>query len=159
MGMAKREGIEEIMRGKTLEKKYKGLYVSPSIHFATKMTSDSRFLMDEIFGPNATIIPYKEIEEAIHIANATEYGLASAVFTKDSKIYEQCVQNIEAGIVNLNRSTIGASAKLPFGGIKNSGNYRPAALTTIDACVYQVASLEVYDQTTEDITKIKGIGI
>jgi succinylglutamic semialdehyde dehydrogenase len=159
MGMAKREGIEEIMRGKTLEKKYKGLYVSPSIHLAAKMTNDSRFLMDEIFGPNATIIPYKEIEEAIHIANATEYGLASAIFTKNSKIYEQCVQNIDAGIVNLNRSTIGASAKLPFGGIKNSGNYRPAALTTIDACVYQVASLEIYDQTTEDISEIKGIGI
>ena len=52
MGMAKREGIEEIMRGKLLEKKHRGYYVSPSIHLARKeQMQDSHFLTSELFGP------------------------------------------------------------------------------------------------------------
>ena len=141
MGMAKREGIEEIMRGKQITRKYSGFYVTPSLHYTEKFNPDGHFLTSEIFGPNCTFIPYDDVEEAIAIANGTEYGLAAAVFTSDRKIYELCLQGIDAGLVNWNRSTVGASAKLPFGGVKNSGNYRPAALTTIDACVYPTSCL------------------
>ncbi len=157
MGMAKREGIEEIMRGKAIDKKQKGHYVTPSIHYAEKLHSDSMFLQSEIFGPNVTFVPYNDIEEAISIANSTEYGLASAVFTKDRNIFLECARDIESGLVNYNRSTVGASAKLPFGGVKNSGNYRPAALTTIDACVYQMSSLEILGDEAEDLKSIPGI--
>ena len=159
MGMAKREGIQEIMRGKHIEKAKKGHYVSPSIHLAEKWNNDSMFLHSEIFGPNVTFIPYDTIEEAIKIANATEYGLAASIFTKDVNIYKQCVEEIDSGLVNFNRSTVGASAKLPFGGVKNSGNYRPAALTTIDACVYQMASLEVLSDEPDDISTIIGLDL
>jgi len=157
MGMAKREGIEEIMRGKQIDKAKKGHYVSPSIHLTNQWNNDSMFLQSEIFGPNVTFIPYDTIDEAIHIANATEYGLASAVFTKDLGIYKSCLEEIDCGLVNFNRSTVGASAKLPFGGVKNSGNYRPAALTTIDACVYQLASLEVTGDEVESLNSIIGL--
>lgn len=157
MGMAKREGIQEIMRGKLIEKTKKGHYVSPSIHLAEKWNHDSMFLQSEIFGPNVTFIPYDTIEEAIAIANATEYGLASAIFTRDHSLFDRCVEEIDSGLVNFNRSTVGASAKLPFGGVKNSGNYRPAALTTIDACVYQMASLEIIGDEVEDIKSIVGL--
>jgi len=143
MGMAKREGAEEIMRGKLLEKKYPGHYVSPSIHFMEKPDPKGMFFMSEIFGPNCTILPYEEIEEAIDIANMSEYGLAAAVFTKDKAIYQKCLNEMEAGLININRSTIGASSKLPFGGIKSSGNHRPAAVSMIDSCAYPVASLEL----------------
>lgn len=159
MGMAKREGIQEIMRGKQIEKTKKGYYVSPSIHFAEKWNNDSHFLQSEIFGPNVTFIPYDTIEEAIAIANATEYGLAAAIFTKDLKIFQLCLEDIDSGLVNLNRSTVGASAKLPFGGVKNSGNYRPAALTTIDACVYQMSCLEVLGDDADDIKTIVGLDL
>lgn len=155
MGMAKREGIEEIMRGKQLERKFRGHYVSPSIHLSKTFDHKSHFLSSEIFGPNCTFIPFKEIEEGIEIANSTEYGLASSIFTSDKSIYELCVRDIQSGLLNLNRSTVGASAKLPFGGVKNSGNYRPAALTTIDSCVYQMAGLEIYNFEVEQ--NIKGI--
>ncbi len=151
MGMAKREGIEEIMRGKQITKKYKGHYVSPSIHVAKKMDKKSHFLMSEIFGPNCTFIPFNEIEEAIEIANSTEYGLVASVFTQDKKIHQKCLQEIEAGLINFNRSTVGASARLPFGGVKNSGNYRPASVATIDSCVFQQGSLEIYDEKIDDI--------
>jgi succinylglutamic semialdehyde dehydrogenase len=151
MGMAKREGIETIMRGKQLEREHPGYYVSPSIHLASKWDNDSHFLSSEIFGPNCTFIPYDDIDEAIEMANSTEYGLASALFSQDEELFNHCVQNIDAGIFNFNRSTIGANAKLPFGGVKNSGNYRPAAVTTIDSCVYQMACLK-NDHTLLDST-------
>jgi succinylglutamic semialdehyde dehydrogenase len=159
MGMAKREGIQEIMRGKQLEKPKKGHYVSPSIHLTERWNNDSMFLHSEIFGPNVTFIPYDTIDEAIKIANATEYGLAASVFTRDQSLFQLCIDEIDSGLVNFNRSTVGASAKLPFGGVKNSGNYRPAALTTVDACVYQLASLEVLSDEVEDIKSIVGLDL
>jgi succinylglutamic semialdehyde dehydrogenase len=155
MGMAKREGIEEIMRGKQLDKKNPGYYVSPSIHLAKSFDESSHFLSSEIFGPNCTFIPYSDFDEAINIANNTEYGLAASVFTSEQEKFDHAVKNIDAGLINLNRSTVGASSKLPFGGVKNSGNYRPAAATTIDACVYQMASLEIRD--TEPSGSIIGL--
>ena len=156
MGMAKREGIEEVMRGKLIEKKHRGYYVSPSIHLAKEFDPKSLFLTSEIFGPNATIVPYDDIEEAISLANSNEYGLASCAFTKDRKIFERCARDIDSGLINWNRSTAGASPKLPFGGVKNSGNYRPASIATIDACVYQTASLEISDEN-DDLDSIKGV--
>jgi succinylglutamic semialdehyde dehydrogenase len=159
VGMAKREGIQEIMRGKQLEKKFKGFYASPSIHLAEKFDPSSLFLSSEIFGPNCTFVPYDEIDEAITIANSTEFGLAASIFTQQEDIYELCLRDIDAGLVNLNRSTVGASAKLPFGGVKNSGNYRPAAVATIDSCVYQMASLQVKNSTPENISSIVGLDL
>lgn len=159
VGMAKREGIQEIMRGKQLEKKFKGFYASPSIHLAEKFDSSSLFLTSEIFGPNCTFVPYDDIEEAITIANSTEFGLAASIFTQDQKIYELALRDVDAGLLNLNRSTVGASAKLPFGGVKNSGNYRPAAVATIDSCVYQMASLEVKNPAIENLSSIVGLDL
>lgn len=157
MSMAKREGIKEIMRGKLLSKNKKGFYVSPSIHLSEKFDKNSHFLTSEIFGPNCTFIPYDTIDEAIEMANSTPYGLAAAVFSKDKSVTGQCIEEIESGLININRSTVGASSKLPFGGVKNSGNYRPAAVTTIDASVYQQATLEVDFDFTESLSSIKGL--
>lgn len=157
MSMAKREGIKEVMRGKVLTKKTKGYYVSPSIHLSETFNVKSHFLTSEIFGPNCTFIPYDNIDDAITMANSTQYGLASAIFSKDKEITELCLRELESGLININRSTVGASSKLPFGGIKNSGNYRPAAVTTIDASVYQQATLEVDFDHKENIESIKGL--
>ncbi|OFZ14153.1 MAG: hypothetical protein A2X86_04690 [Bdellovibrionales bacterium GWA2_49_15] len=157
MGMAKREGIEEIMRGKHLERKHSGYYVSPSIHLASSFNKNSHFLTNEIFGPNCTFIPFDEIEEAIQISNSTEFGLAASIFSKDIKNYHKCLEEIDAGQINFNRSTIGANPLLPFGGVKNSGNYRPAAISTIDSCVFQLASLELHDAQSVKDDPIRGV--
>lgn len=143
MGMAKREGAQEIMRGKVIEKKHPGHYVTPSIHYTEKPNTEGHFFKNEIFGPNVTFIPYSDIEEAIAIANTPDYGLAAAVFTADDTIFTKCALNISVGLLNHNRSTVGASSKLPFGGVKNSGNYRPAASAMVDACVYPQSCLRV----------------
>jgi succinylglutamic semialdehyde dehydrogenase len=157
VGMGSREGLEEVMRGKSIEKATPGHYVSPSIHLAKGWDPKSHFLTNEIFGPNATFIPYKDLDEAFAIANSTEYGLAASIFSKEHGDFERAIQTLDSGLVNFNRSTVGASSKLPFGGVKNSGNYKPAAITTIDHCVYQVASLEVNAGELDPSLEITGL--
>lgn len=158
MGMAKREGFEEIMRGKQIEKSHQGYYVSPSIHLGSlDHLESSIFLSSELFGPNCTFVKYKEIEEAICISNNSEYGLAASIFSEDQSIQQQCLTDIEAGQLNINRSTVGASSALPFGGVKSSGNYRPAAVSFIDSCSYAQSSLSLKSTVIEDPNKIVGI--
>ena len=157
MDTAKREGLEEIMKGEAVMRKYKGHYVGPSIHFAKKFDTQSSLLTQELFGPSATLIPFDTLDDAIEIANSTEYGLAVCLFSKREEYYQKCLREIDAGIVNFNRSTCSASAKLPFGGVKNSGNYRPSSAVFIDSCVYQVASLEVLDDSPKKYEEIKGL--
>ncbi len=68
-------------RGKQLDKKYPGHYVSPSIHYTDKFNPDSRFLSSEIFGPNCTFISYDDFDEAINIAN--RLGARVKILRKD----------------------------------------------------------------------------
>ena len=158
MGMAKREGIEEIMRGKSIHKKFEGYYVSPSIHLAKKSQMEkSHFLTSELFGPNCTFVIYDELEEAIEIANGTEYGLAASIFTENEEVFNLCKFDIEAGQFNWNRSTVGASSLLPFGGVKNSGNHRPAAVSFIDSCVYPQSNLMHHFDLNESPEQVIGL--
>lgn len=152
-----KEGAEEIIKPRKLDIGYEGHYVSPSIHYLAKPHLQGKFIQEEIFGPNCTFIPYDSIEEAIHIANSTDYGLAASIFTRDTSIYHQCLRDIDSGLLNLNRSTVGATARLPFGGLKNSGNHHPAAVSMIDACVSTVASLETLDDTSSKMTDVVGL--
>jgi succinylglutamic semialdehyde dehydrogenase len=87
-------------------------------------------------------LPFTNLEDAIMQANATQYGLASSVFTQNSNDYQKCWEELESGIINLNKSTVGASSKLPFGGLKKSGNHWPTAITATRYCTYPVASIE-----------------
>ena len=153
----KAEGAEEIISPRKLDVGFQGHYVSPSIHYAKKPNLQGKFIQEEIFGPNCFFIPYDDIEEAIHIANSTQYGLAASVFTRDTDIYKLCLRDIESGLINLNRSTVGASPRLPFGGLKNSGNHHPAAVAMIDHCVGTVASLETVDDTSSKISDVVGL--
>nr|MBA2405179.1 aldehyde dehydrogenase family protein [Bdellovibrionales bacterium] len=153
----KQEGAEEIVSPRKLDVGFQGHYVSPSIHYSKKPDLKGKFIQEEIFGPNCFFVPYDDIEEAIKIANCTEYGLAASVFTRDPEIYKLCLRDIDSGLLNLNRSTVGATARLPFGGVKNSGNHRPAAVSMIDACVSTVASLETLDDNSSQISDIVGL--
>ena len=97
----------------------------------------------EIFGPNVTIYTFSELEEAVEIANSTQYGLVFSVFSKNKENYDRASTDLRAGLINWNRSTVGASSRLPFGGLKRSGNHFPTAVSASSYCVYPVASLEV----------------
>lgn len=153
----KDEGAEEIFAPQKIDVGFEGFYVSPSIHYAKKPNLEGKFIQEEIFGPNCFFVPYDDIEEAIKIANCTQYGLAASVFTRSPEIYQLCLRDIDAGLINLNRSTVGATARLPFGGLKNSGNHHPAAVSMIDHCVGTVASLETLDDTSSTIADVVGL--
>jgi len=157
MEMAREEKADVIMEGQKLEKKFPGHYVSPSIHYLAKPNPQGKFFMSEIFGPNCTFIPYQDIEEAIAINNMGEYGLAAGVFTADEQTFNLCLRDLEVGVMNWNRSSVGASSRLPFGGFKNSGNYRPAAVATIDSCVHAVSCLSVSADEAGNLDSIKGL--
>lgn len=155
--IGKNEGAEEIVAPQKLDVGFPGHYVSPSVHYLPKPKLEGRFIQEEIFGPNCFFIPYSDIEEAISIANSTEYGLAASVFTRDSSVYDLCLRDIESGLLNLNRSTVGATARLPFGGVKNSGNHRPAAVSMVDHCVNAIASLETLDDDSSKLSDVVGL--
>lgn len=139
--IAVREGAERIMRGKSLDRKPDGFYVSPSIHLIKKHDSKSIFQQTEIFAPSVSFYIVDNLEDAIEIANDTSYGLALSVYTASEESYEKAFHLSRTGIVNWNSSTVGASSKLPFGGILKSGNDRPTALFATQYCTYPVAEL------------------
>ena len=147
-------GAQEILAHKRLD--MNGHYLTPSIFHIDKAEKSNPYSQEEIFGPHCTFVPYDEIEEAIEIANISDYGLAASVFTQDKSIYQLCLRDIDAGIINLNRSTVGASARLPFGGVKNSGNHHPAAVSMIDSTVHMISSLETMDNSSR-LDSVKGL--
>lgn len=147
MGIAQREGCEIVMRGKQLKLETEGHYVTPSIcriaGGTAKAAVKSVYQQTELFAPNLVVIETVDLDEAIALANATQYGLVSSVFTRSKEVYGKCFEDLEFGLINWNRSTVGASSRLPFGGIKKSGNHWPAGLYSSLYCAYPVASLEV----------------
>ncbi len=94
---------------------------------------------EEIFGPLLQLIQVEDFEEALHFANASEYGLVSGVLTQDDNEWIKAITTLKTGIINRNCVTVGASGKAPFGGIGKSGNYRPAGYFACDSCAYPVA--------------------
>jgi succinylglutamic semialdehyde dehydrogenase len=150
-GIAKREGSESIMRGKVFELDLEGFYVTPSINIVTKVDPNSTYQKTEVFGPNVAIYMVEEISEAVKIINQSSYGLALSVFSSDREVYQYCFDRSRTGVVNFNRSTVGASSKLPFGGMGKSGNNQPTGTFAIYSCTYPVACLE--DELPLDTSK------
>ncbi|HIC60174.1 MAG TPA: aldehyde dehydrogenase family protein [Rhodospirillales bacterium] len=99
--------------------KIEGRYVEPTI--ITDVTSDMTLYQDETFGPVVSVIPFSTDEEAIAIANDTEYGLSSGVITKDEYRGLEIAQKLETGMCHINCSSVNDEPHAPFGGSKSSG--------------------------------------
>jgi succinylglutamic semialdehyde dehydrogenase len=97
---------------------------------------------EEWFGPLLRVEWAENLEHSIELANATAYGLAASLLGGTMDDFEFFVQGVQAGVVNWNRQTTGASGRLPFGGVGKSGNHRPSAFFAADYTSYPVASLE-----------------
>ncbi len=150
--IANRENCESLMRGKQLDLKHKGYYVTPSIHLVKKFDPNSVYQKSEIFGPNVAIYQSRDFDESLKIVNSTGFGLVAALFTKDKSLYEKALLEARVGLLNWNRTTNGASSRLPFGGLGKSGNDRPSGSFAIQYCTIPVASLE--DPTAFDGSKM-----
>ncbi|SDA50700.1 lactaldehyde dehydrogenase [Methanobrevibacter millerae] len=85
------------------------------------VTPEMDLVVNETFGPVAPLIKVKTVEEAIQIANATEYGLQSGVFTQNYRNALRCANEIESGTVFINKQSTFRTDNMPFGGFKNSG--------------------------------------
>ncbi len=95
-----------------------GLYFEPTV--LTGITTQMRVFREEIFGPICPVITYNEEKEAVALANDTEYGLASYVFTKDIGSFYRIASALEYGLVGVNEVGL-ATGEVPFGGVKESG--------------------------------------
>jgi aldehyde dehydrogenase (NAD+) len=115
--IGKREGARLLIGGRI--PKMKGFFFEPTLF--TDCTIDMRIAQEEIFGPVISIISVKNFDEAIDVINSVDYGLSSAIYTRDVDKAFEAMAKIEAGITYINSSTIGAEVHLPFGGIKHTG--------------------------------------
>lgn len=106
------------------------------------MTSARERVDEEHFGPLLQVFRAGDFGAAVDEANHTRYGLAAGLLSDRRDRWESFREGIRAGIVNWNRPTTGASGKLPFGGVGDSGNHRPSAYYAADYCAYPVASME-----------------
>ncbi|MDY0975159.1 succinylglutamate-semialdehyde dehydrogenase [Massilia sp. CFBP9012] len=97
---------------------------------------------EEWFGPLLQVIRVNDFDDALRVANATEFGLAAALLSPSEVLWKRFAVRARAGIVNWNRPTTGAASSAPFGGVGKSGNHRPSAYYAADYCAYPVASIE-----------------
>jgi succinate-semialdehyde dehydrogenase/glutarate-semialdehyde dehydrogenase len=95
-----------------------GNFYPPTV--ITDIPEESPAYREEIFGPVASLFKVKDIDEAIRIANDTSFGLSSSAWTSDPQEQERFINEIEAGMVYINRMTE-STPEVPFGGAKNSG--------------------------------------
>ena len=113
---AKAKGARVLLGGKTPQGD--GFFYPPTV--IVDIHPDSEILTTEVFGPVAPVTMFDDVEDAIRLANATEFGLAAYVFTGALKKGLAISERIEAGMVALNRGLV-SDAAAPFGGVKQSG--------------------------------------
>lgn len=101
-----------------------GWFYEPTV--VADLTDDMRIVMEETFGPVASLYKFADRDEAVRIANQTTFGLSSAVWTTDAEEEAFFVRELQAGAVFINGMTV-SYPELPFGGIKNSGFGRELA--------------------------------
>ncbi len=122
MEIALAEGAELLTGGHALTSGIyaHGTFFEPTVLGGVK--PEMRVAREEIFGPIVSLIEFDTFEEAVQIANSIDYGLSTALYTKDVNRAFAAIRDLEAGITYINAPTIGAEVHLPFGGVKHTGN-------------------------------------
>lgn len=134
MGMiniAREEG--EILFGGnqvTVEGFENGFYIEPTI--VDGVSPHSRIAQEEVFGPVLTVFTFKDTEEALELANSTDYGLVAGVWTKDINRAHYLASRIDSGQVFINNYGAGGGVQMPFGGYKKSGFGREKGWAALD---------------------------
>ena len=109
----------------------KGCYVKPTLF--TGATNDHKLSQEEIFGPVQVVIPFDTEEEAIKIANGTEYGLVTGVWTQNGARQMRMAKAVKAGQIFVNNYGAGGGVELPFGGMGKSGYGREKGFEALNS--------------------------
>ncbi len=118
IGIAKDEGGTLAWGGELLNRETPGFYLQPAL--ITNTTNAMRISREEVFGPVANVVRVKDYDEALAVANDTEFGLSSGICTGSLKFASHFKRNSEAGMVMVNLPTAGVDYHVPFGGRKGS---------------------------------------
>jgi acyl-CoA reductase-like NAD-dependent aldehyde dehydrogenase len=110
---------------------YEGLFYQPTV--LTDVTPEMKVYREETFGPVAPVITVKDVEEAIAVANDSEYGLSAGVITQDEGKGLYVAQRLESGMVHVNDASVHDEPHMPFGGVKASGIGRHGGKASIEA--------------------------
>jgi aldehyde dehydrogenase (NAD+) len=136
IALGKQEGATLRYGGELLKQAKRGHYLQPALF--TDVSSNMRIAREEIFGPVASVIAAKDYEEALAIANDTDFGLSAGICTTSLKYATHFKRNAEAGMVMVNLPTAGVDFHVPFGGRKGSsfgtreqGRYAVEFYTTV----------------------------
>ncbi|MFD1553398.1 NAD-dependent succinate-semialdehyde dehydrogenase [Putridiphycobacter roseus] len=138
---AAEQGATIALGGKRVKRT--GAFVEPTL--ITDITPKMDAYFEEIFGPVFMLYQYKDVDEAIEIANATEFGLGGTVFGKDTKKAVEVARRIDTGMVYINHVT-GIAPELPFGGTKESGFGREQSI----AGIFEFVNAKLIRTTTPD---------
>ncbi|HYZ91671.1 MAG TPA: aldehyde dehydrogenase family protein, partial [Actinomycetota bacterium] len=139
LDVGRSEGAEAVTGGARVDRT--GYFVEPTIF--TGVRNDMRIAKEEIFGPVLSVIPFKDVDDAVVQGNDTEYGLAAAVWTRDISKAHRAAAALRAGTVWVNCYFDGDNST-PFGGYKQSGFGREKG----------EASLDLYTQEKAVIVKL-----
>lgn len=116
-----------------------GYYLSPRVRRVTTLPSGSAWRDTEVFGPSVSVHVVDSLDEALGVVNASRYGLSAGLWTRSEDKFSYFASEVQAGSITLNAPTAGASSRLPFGGIKRSGNHRPAGVFSSLYCAWPMA--------------------
>jgi len=122
------EGARLRWGGKRILEETGGYYMQPTVF---DIQPEMKLAKEEVFGPVLAIIPFDDDADALRIANATDYGLASAVWTANLSRAHRMVRGIRAGVVHVNTYG-GADNTVPLGGVRQSGNGHDKSLHALD---------------------------
>ena len=122
LGIGRSEGATLAWGGERLERETDGYYMAPALF--TDTSPEMRINLEEIFGPIASVIPVKDYDEALAMANDTPYGLSAGIVTRSLKHASHFKRHSTSGLVMVNLPTAGLDYHVPFGGRKKS-SYGP----------------------------------
>ncbi|MBX3576512.1 MAG: aldehyde dehydrogenase family protein [Rhizobiaceae bacterium] len=127
---AERAGIRVLARG-SIDKAAPagGFYFAPALFGA--VDPGAAIAQQEVFGPVLTLFPFEDEQDAIRLANGTDYGLVCGVWTKDGARQHRVAKRVRSGQVFINGYGAGGGIELPFGGFKRSGHGREKGLEAL----------------------------
>lgn len=134
--IGRNEGAELLEGGQVVETDNPGFYLRPTLMAGSN--NAMRINREEVFGPFATVLRAEDYEQALSIANDTEYGLSAGICTSSHKHVEHFRRHVKSGVVTINLPTAGIDYHVPFGGTKGS-SYGPREQGSYAADFYTVS--------------------